>query len=182
MRYADFEIRIAKMASEASAENRLRFALDSVALLRASAKSAIESELNDTEQHVLIRLLDNLANEPVDRIRPVFRSLDESMTSDPVRAIEFDPSLTDLLCAIEALLDYRETGAPACIEAIAIHRVNSIDYTIGGQSEEYSIDNVLGAPEMQQEYRRQEQLLLGGAPSHLPLAANGRHRPWWKFW
>jgi len=178
MRYTEFEQLIAQMALEATGEGRRSFALDTIAFLRISAAPSIDSELTDAERTPLIHILDSLESEDLDTMRAVFNRLNESMSGDPVRAIEFDPHLTDLLCAVDAWLDYRKTGAPKCIEAIAVHRVNSLDYDISGQAEGYSIDNMLAAAEMRDEYERQRQMLIGGRQPHLPA----RKRSWWRFW
>jgi hypothetical protein len=180
MHYAELEQRIAQMASQASAESRRRFAVDTINLLRQSAQPAIDSEMTQTEQRLLVGLLEGLEDLPVDEMRRTLEALDESMIYDPVRAIEFDQHLTELVCAVERWLAYRETGDPGCIEAIAVCGVNSVDYAISGLSTEYSIDNMLGAEEMRQEYNRQKRLLVGDRELQPPAVVH--QKSWWKLW
>lgn len=62
--------------------------------------------------------------------------------------------------AVDSWADYRLTSHPVYIAHIAINMVNAVDYDIGGDTAEYSVDNMLGAPEMVAEYNRQRRMLV----------------------
>jgi hypothetical protein len=84
------------------------------------------------------------------------------MTAEDVRAIRFHPDITEWMCAVANWVAYLTSGDPSAVARLAINMVNSIDYAIGGDTDEYSTRNMLGSPMMQAEYERQERLLVAG--------------------
>ena len=72
------------------------------------------------------------------------------------------PSTAELLCAIDSWLNYRDTGRSRFVVHIAVNVVNGVDYALGDDVGHYSINNMLGAPEMVEEYRRQQRMLVQG--------------------
>ena len=159
MRYADFERQIMEMAISASEVARRGFAIDTIVRLHQSASDAIRNEYTEPERSLLASILDGLESTSADVLKLKLKQLTESLERDSVRAIEFRPDVTELLCAIDSWLDYRLSCDPHFIGAIAINMVNSIDYAIGGEIGDYSINNVFGAPAMVAEHQRQERML-----------------------
>lgn len=78
------------------------------------------------------------------------------MCDDDVRAVEFDPDITELLCAIDNLLNYAVARDPQFISKIAINMLNCIDYAVSGLPED-----ILVEPTMREEHERQKRLLTG---------------------
>jgi hypothetical protein len=164
MRYAEFEVNIEKLAAAATPERRRRFALDTIGLLYQAADAPARGELNGEELRQFAALMEGVEISPPDVLAGVLASLNESMCRDPVRAIEFHPDITELLCAIDHWIGYRRSGDPHRIAGLAINRVNSVDYAIGGDVGEYSTDNMLGAAKMVAEVQRQQRLLIPAEP------------------
>jgi hypothetical protein len=160
MRYAELEQRIEEMAAAASEDARRCFALDTIRLLKQAAEQPSREELTVEEQRLLSTLLNGLESQPDADLAATLEQLNASMCRDPVRAIEFHPSITELLCAIDNWLGYRRSGDPHRIADVAINAVNHVDYVIGGDARGYSISNMLGAPEMVAEFHRQRRLLV----------------------
>jgi hypothetical protein len=161
MTNGELEKRVNQLVKRASDESRRRFALETIRLLRQSAASAIQEQLSEGERALLSSVLDHLSDWEPSRLSEVFNEYDRATSDDPIRSIEFDPVLTDLLVSIDEWLNYCRTGNPRHVFSIAIARINTIDYAIGGDREDYSIDNMLGAPEMAAEYERIRQMLSG---------------------
>jgi hypothetical protein len=160
MRYAEFEERIEQIAAAASDEARRRFALDTIGLLHQSAQEPARRELTTEEQRLLSTLLQGVEVRLPDELAGALDELNNSMCLDPVRAIEFHPDITELLCAIDNWIEYRRSGDPRHIARLGINRVNSVDYAIGGDIGEYSVNNMRGASEMVAEFQRQQRLLV----------------------
>jgi hypothetical protein len=164
MRYSDFEKHIHECAATASDSSRRIFALDTLARLHASAADALVAELTPEEYHLAAYLNRNAAHDDPRALTEKLITLDAMMTADPVRAIEFHPDITEWMCALDHWIAYLTSGDSSAIARLAINMVNSIDYAIGGDTEEYSGENMLGAPAMRDEYERQRRL-LGASPS-----------------
>lgn len=161
MRYADFEKLIHSMAASASASARRAFALDTIGRLHASAESAIGDEFTECESLLLDEIVTGVESLSAAELKRKVAELNDSQCRDAVRAIEFNPKSTYFVCALDSWADYRLTNDPAHVAQIAISMVNAIDYDIEGDAAEYSTDNMLGAPEMAAEHRRQRRMLLG---------------------
>ncbi len=161
VRYSDFEDLIHRMAASASPAACRFFALDTLSRLDSCAREAISEEFTEGEKALLDEVLGGLEQKPAEILKQKFQNLDDSLHRDAIRAIEFDPKITDLLCAIDNWLAYRSTSDPEHIAHIAINMVNAIDYDIVGTVGGYSIENVLAAPEMLAEHERQWRLLAG---------------------
>ena len=101
-----------------------------------------------------------LESLPAAVLKGKVRELDDSQCRDPIRAIEFNPKVTELVCAAGSWADYRITNDPVHVAHIAINMVNVVDYEIGDQASEYSTENMLGAPEMVAEHDRQQRMLV----------------------
>jgi hypothetical protein len=157
LRYSEFEKEIRSMATAATHDARLGFARDTIRLLHQSVATAISQELTETEQRLLDRVLAGIQADSFPESRAAFEELDQSTCEDDVRAIELHPDLTELLCVIDNLLAYVVARDPQLIARIAINMVNCIDYAIDGLPE-----NIMAAPQMQDEFKRQQRL-LGGA-------------------
>lgn len=162
MKYADFKKAIHELVCSAAEDGRRAFALDTIRLLHESAKSAINSQFTEAEFNQLTKILSRVADGPFDELKRELEDLLNSQCEDPVRAIEFDSVVTELLCAVDHWIDYRLKGNPDSITGVAINMVNHVDYCIGGDGGGYSIDNMLGAPAMVAEYQRQQTLLTHG--------------------
>jgi hypothetical protein len=160
MTYKEFEQEIIRMAASATDAARFHFALDTIGLLRRSAQAAVLTELTEAERGALAEILADVERGSLDGLRPRLQKLIDSLCRNDVRAIEFHPDITELLCAIDSLLDYANSKNPGCIGRIAISMVNSIDHTIGGDSEGYSIHDMMAAEQMRSEYARQKGLLV----------------------
>jgi hypothetical protein len=93
------------------------------------------------------------------------------MVADDVRAIEFHPALTELLCAVDSFIQYRRDGEPSHVADIARNAVNNVDYHIGGDSGDYSIENMLGSPLMVAEFERMQRLLVPSTDRGGPAVA-----------
>ena len=104
---------------------------------------------------LLSEILGGLESLPPAVLKRKVEELNDSQCRDPVRAIEFNPKVTELVCAVDNWADYRITNDPVCVGHIAINMVNAVDYEIGGETGDYSIQNMLGAPEMLEEHHRQ---------------------------
>jgi hypothetical protein len=159
MRYAEFEQSIERTVAAASADACRRFALDTIRLLHGQVESATRAELTSEEQQWLSSLIVGVEAESPGDLASTLEALNESMCHDPVRAIEFHPGISELLCAIDNWIGYRRTAEPRLIAGVAINMVNALDYAIRGDVGEYSIDNMLGATEMVAEFQRQQRLL-----------------------
>jgi hypothetical protein len=161
MTYRELEEKIMEMAASATDAARLRFARETVGLLRNVADHAIATELTEAEQKMLALILADVASGSMDGLNSKLKQLNDSMCRDEIRAIEFDSDITELLCAIDNLLAYFAASDPEYVGKIGINMVNSIDNAIGGDSESYSIHEMMGAEEMRREYERQRTLLVG---------------------
>ena len=161
MRYADFEKLIYDMVACATASARRAFALDTIGRLHLAAQSAISDEFMESERLLLAEIVAGIESLPAAELKRKVTELNDIQCQDPVRAIEFNPKTTDFICAIDSWADYRLNNDPAYVARIAISMVNAIDYNIEGNTAEYSTDNMLGAPEMAAEYRRQRRMLIG---------------------
>lgn len=159
MRYPEFERRIVQIALAAPAKACHHFAIDTIRQLADSSEDAVKTELSSAERELLNRLLSDLSNGALSELTDAFSSLIDSTGKDPVRAIELRSDLTQLLCAIDSYIRYRQIGDPHLIAAIAINGINGVDYAIGGDGENYSTDNILGSPRMVAEYERVQRLL-----------------------
>jgi hypothetical protein len=159
MRYVDFEMLIQQMAASASDTVRRLFAFDTIARLHASAESAIREEFTESERLLLAEIVAGLERLPAAVLKRKVQELDDSQCRDPIRAIEFNPKVTELVCALDNWADYRINSDPLCIGHLAINMVNGVDYDIGGHTGAYSTENMLGAPEMVAEHYRQKRLL-----------------------
>ena len=135
--------------------------MDTIGRLHASAESAIRDEFTEPEGLLLSEILAGLESLSAAALKRKVQELDDSQCRDPVRAIEFNPKVTELVCAVDSWADYRITDDPVCVAHIAINMVNAVDYQIGGESADYSIENMLGAPEMVAEHHRQKRMLIG---------------------
>lgn len=160
MRYADFELLIHRMAASASNEARREFALDTIARLHASAETAIGEEFTGAERLLLGDVLAGLEIFPPAVLKQKVQDLSDSQCQDEIRAIEFNPKVTDLVIALDSWANYRITNDPVHIAAIAIIMVNAVDYDFGGHTSEYSAENMLGSPEMAAEHNRQKRMLV----------------------
>lgn len=161
MTYKEFERRIQGMAAAATDADRLCFSRDTIGLLHSSAHQALSTELTEAEREVLSEILVGVESGALNGLRPKLKALTDSLCSDEVRAIEFHPYITELLCAIDNLLGYSETKDSDYIRRLAVNMVNSIDHAIGGDSAAYSINNIMGAEQMRVEHERQKRLLIG---------------------
>jgi hypothetical protein len=159
MTYNEFEQEIMRMAASATEEARIRFARETITLLRSAAAPALATELSASEQELLSEIVAFAERGSAEGLRPKLKQLTDQLCSDEVRAVEFHPDVTELLCAIDNLIAYSEMRDPRCIGRVAINMVNSIDHAIGGDSNEYSIGNMLAAEPMRREYERQKSLL-----------------------
>lgn len=133
--------------------------MDTIARLHASAESAIGEEFTATERLLLGDILAGLEGLPAAVLKQKVQDLDDSQCRDPIREIEFNPKVTELVCALDNWADYRITSDPVCVGHIAINMVNAVDYDIGGHTAEYSTEDMLGAPEMVAEHNRQKRML-----------------------
>lgn len=161
MRYADFQKLIYDMVACATASARRAFALDTIGRLHAGAQSAISDEFTESERLLLAEIVAGVERLPAAELKRKVRELNDRQCQDPVRAIEFNPKATDFICALDSWADYRLTNDLRHVVQIAISMVNAIDYDIEGFAAGYSIDNMLGAPEMAAEHRRQRRMLIG---------------------
>jgi hypothetical protein len=159
MIYSEFEKWIKATVVKSSEAARRQFAFETIGSLRRACSDAIRDELTAKEQSMLIEVLAGIERDSTREAVAKLSELDESMGSDPVRAIEFFHGLTELLCAAGNWLEYRRTGDANCIFGIAVNMVNFIDYNIAGRDDEYSNGDMLGAVEMRQEYERQQRVL-----------------------
>jgi len=165
MQYAEFERLIHERAATASKAARKSFALDTIGRLHDAVESYILQEFTEPERLLLREVLSGLERKPPATLKPKFQELHVRLCRDPIRAVEFTPPISQLLSAIDSWIGYRTSGDPEHVAQIAINMVNVVDYAIGGEVAEYSIENVLGAPSMVAEYRRQERMLGGGRRS-----------------
>lgn len=159
MKYAEFEQQIRHMVTAASEAARRAFSLDTIGLLYQSAKKAIDKDFTMDERRLLSQLLSGLEIVPTPELKRKLNQLVESQCRDSVRAIGYHRDATELICAIDSWLEYQLTRDPACVARLAICMVNSVDYAIGGDEAEYSVNNMLGSPAMVAEYQRQQRLL-----------------------
>ncbi len=160
MRYKDFEKRIKEMVTAASDDARRRSALDTIRLLYASAKVPATEELTPKEQQLLTELVKCANSLPIEELQPLLERLSKSTSDDEVRAIEIHSDIVELMCAIDNWIAYRRTGDPHSIFGLAINRVNSVDFALGGNTD---IENMFAAPEMVDEFERQRILLLSSS-------------------
>jgi hypothetical protein len=160
LRYADMEKQIKALVNAASEAARTAFALDSIKRLHFLAKEPIATEFPEPDRQLLTEILAGVEDRPVHELKRQLAELNGSQGRDPARSIELPPSATELLGAIDCWLNYRDTGRSRFVVQIALHVVNSVDYALGGDVGHYSIDNMLGAPEMVEECERQQRILL----------------------
>ena len=139
---------------------RRDFALDTIGRLHASASDAFRSELTPDERQMADNLAKHFADADPQAQLDTLTRLNDSMTEDDVRAIEFHYDITEWMCALESWFNFRLTNDPSHIASIAINMVNSIDQTLDDDPDGYSINNMLGDPKMVAEYERQQRLLV----------------------
>ncbi len=163
MRYPEFETRITENALAASPAAGREFAIETVGQLARWAAAAIQTELSPAEHALVKDILANLETRPTGELAGQLEALHASMCADDVRAIEFHPILTQLICAVDSFIRFRSTGDLREIADIAIYAVNCVDYRIGGHDGAYSTDNMLGSPLMIAEFERQRRILQGTA-------------------
>ncbi len=161
MRYAEFEAEIKRMAASATDSARLRFALDTIRLLRRKTDAVVKVELTKPERQLVSAMLLAIDRKDYDLAGDQLDQLTKSMCADDVRAIEFHPDVTELMCAIDNLCKYASSHDSQWIARVAINMVNSVDYAVEGVCDGYSIDDMMVAKEMSDEYQRQRRLLMG---------------------
>lgn len=161
MRYADFKKLIRSMVACATPSARRAFALDTIGRLHTSAQSAISGEFTESERLLLDEIVAGFESLPAAELKRKVAELKDIQCQDPVRAIEFNPKTTDFICALDSWADYQLTNDSERVARIAISMVNAIDYDLEGFAAGYSIDNMLGAPEMAAEHHRQRRMLIG---------------------
>ena len=125
--------------------------METIDLLLTAAKPAIGAELHSSERADLDRVLAGLPSRPPDGLAAALGRLVDSTGADPVRAIEFDSALVELLCALDRFIGHRRTGNRADILAIAVHHLNLVDFHAGGYEPH---DDMLSAPRMATECER----------------------------
>src|SRR5262249_28784880 len=106
MRYSDFEKLIHNRAAAASESARKAFALDTINRLYLSAQRAIRDEFTESERLLLSEIVAGLESLPAGVLKGKVRELDGSQCRDPIRAIEFNPKVTELVCAVDSWADY----------------------------------------------------------------------------
>src|SRR5215813_228053 len=109
MRYTDFEKLIHKRAADASESARKAFALDTINRLYVSAEHLIRDEFTESERLLLSEIVASLESLPAAVLKEKVRELDGS---HPIRAIEFNPKVTELVCAVDSWADYRISNDP----------------------------------------------------------------------
>jgi hypothetical protein len=159
MRFDELKKLIHNMAASAREPARRAFALDTISRLYAAAESAIRDEFTESERLLLNEIVAGIESLTAVSLKRKVKDLDDSQCRDPIRGIEFNPKLTQLVCALDSWADYRFTSDPVYVAHIAINMVNAVDYDIAGAAGEYSVENMLGAPEMVAEYHRQQEML-----------------------
>jgi len=159
MRFTEFQQCIGELAGSASDAARRRFAIDNITRLHSSAMPALQAELTPSEFELAEKLSETFADGDAVTLAPILNALNDSMTADDVRAIEFHANITEWMCAIDHWINYLLTLKPQEIAALAMNMVNSVDYAIGGDVGGYSIENVLASPLMQAEHERQRKYL-----------------------
>ena len=159
MRYSKLESRVSNLVRSATPAARLRFGLDTVTLLQGRAGHAIAAQLSASERASLLEILGHLESRPANDLAAGFGAFLKTFKADDVRSTEFHQDLIELLCAVDGFISYRCAGDPAQVVRIAISAINSVDYHIEGRAGAYSVDNMLGSPQMVAEYERQQLLL-----------------------
>ncbi|MBD2327227.1 hypothetical protein [Alkalinema sp. FACHB-956] len=157
MNYKQLEEEIQTLISGAEHNNIIQFSLESIEILRLASAEAIEAELEDSERDLLNDILRKFECGSVEEVRSHLDALDVSMTEDDVRASEFSCELVELLVCIESFLQYRVTQSADQIFDLCISMINWADYNTN--SDEYSLDNMLGDPTMRAEIERQKRCL-----------------------
>ncbi|MGI0490180.1 hypothetical protein ACN4EG_00095 [Alkalinema pantanalense CENA528] len=157
MNYKQLEEEIHSLLSSAEHNQLIQFSLESIEILHLASTKAIEAELEDSEQDFLNEILLNIEHRPVEEVRSHLDALAISMTEDDVRAVEFSCELVELLACIESFLQYRVTQSADQIFDLCISMINWADYNTN--SDEYSLDNMLGDPTMRAEIERQRRRL-----------------------
>ena len=168
MHYSEFKNRIERMAVSAPADARYRFVIDSIRRMAESSADAVESEMSPPEQVLMSGLLGGLEDRSPDQLTSALTALTDSMSKDPVsgiestRGIEFRPDLVQLLDAIDRYVQYRQTGDPSFVAAVAINMVNSLDYH-SDEDGDYPSEDILASPAMASEFARVQRLLAYGS-------------------
>ncbi len=155
MRYQEYEKFIARMAAAASADAQRHFALESLRLLTEFAEPSAQGQLNASEKQLLLSLIEGVEKLTPDVLAEGLIKLSASMCSDDIRAIEFNPDITELTCAIDNWIQFRLSNDPCFIAGIAVNMVNSVAF----HADRFDIDDMLRLPEMAAEFKRQTRLL-----------------------
>src|SRR4051794_2705229 len=112
MRYKEYEQWIRQTAAAASVPARREFALETIRHIHDSAAALLKEEFNQFEQQSLAKLLAEIEADLPTESPCVLRSLEESMSRDEIRAIEFHPKTLCLLSAIDDWARYRRSADP----------------------------------------------------------------------
>lgn len=156
-----FEAAIQRFAVEASDAERRAFALETLELMRLDAEAASQREHAPSERALFEALTSDLVTRDPEELKRLLTKLSDEMSSDDVRAIEFDGDLVEYMCAVDHWITYLKTSDPGRIRDLAINRVNCIDFLLNESHGGYSVENMLGAPEMAAEFERIRVRLAG---------------------
>jgi len=147
------------MAKSAAEPARRQFALETIALLHQAACETVEAQFDARERSMFAEIMANLEGVPAEDWKVKLGELTDSLGHEEMRGLEIIPDVTDLLWSVDAWLDYRVTGKPKYIAQIGICMVDWVDRAIDEAGGDCSADDMLDAPAMQDEYRRQQRLL-----------------------
>jgi len=156
------------MAKSAGEPARRQFALETIALLQQAARKTIDGQFDARERSMLAEIMANLEGGSAGDLKVKMRELTDSLGHEEMRGLEIIPDVTDLLMAVDAWLDYRVTGKPKYIARIGICMVNWVDRAIDEEGGDCSLDDMLGAPAMREEYARQQRLLVAVDAGAIP--------------
>ena len=162
MNYKELEQSIQRMAERASDAARRTFALETLDLMLPAAEAASEREHWAAERELFLAIASGVGNRAPAELRIWLTALSDSMSSDEVRAIEFDGDLVEYMCAVDHWIEYVGTNDPTHIRNLAINRINCIDFLLEENEGGYSTHNMLGAAEMAAEISRIQRSLTPG--------------------
>ncbi len=150
MNYTELENSIKSAVERASDSSCHALGNYVIERIRELSRDYIFDELTCDEKKLLDRVFSSVF-EASEFDTQSLKELDERMTSDEIRAIEFNPIITQLTCALDNYSNYESSGDRVFIYEAALNLINCADYNSSDPS--YSHDSILSDLNLNREYR-----------------------------
>lgn len=157
--YKDLLRQLRQCVSTSSDAAHVPFVLDSIRLLDKRSRAIVAEALGKEEQRLISGIIDGIHRHMMSDVKGVLGHLDQLLGDEGDGSLVLDHRIIFLLDTVDHYLRYQETKDVAYISEISVTMVDSVDYEITmcgvGEPLGYSVKNMLGAPQMVDEFERQ---------------------------